>query len=83
MLKMLRTSTLLLLLASPGLSAQTPVTPPPAATSQTPPAPVKATPQNATAFIGECMRADACDRTGAADRQKLFAPCGDRFAATL
>jgi hypothetical protein len=47
MIKMLRTSALVLVLASPGLSAQTPATP------QTPPAPVKATPQNAAAFVGE------------------------------
>jgi hypothetical protein len=47
MLKTLRTSALVLVLASPGLSAQTPAAP------QTPPAPVEATPQNAAAFLGE------------------------------
>ena len=47
MFKMLRTSALVLVLTSPGLSAQGPATP------QPPPAPVKATPQNAAAFVGE------------------------------
>ena len=47
MLKMLRTSAIVLVLASPGLSAQGP------ATLQPPPTPVKVTPQNAAAFVGE------------------------------
>lgn len=47
MFKMLRTSALVLALASPGLSAQAPATPQPPLT------PVKATPQNAAAFLGE------------------------------
>jgi hypothetical protein len=42
---MLRTSVLVLVLASPGLSAQ--------ATAAPQPPPVKATPQNAAAFVGE------------------------------
>jgi hypothetical protein len=47
MLTMFRTSALVLVLASPGLSARSPATP------QPPPIPVKATPQNAAAFLGE------------------------------
>jgi len=51
--KILIASALVLVLASPGLLAQAPVTPQPSATPQKPPALVKATPQNAAAFVGD------------------------------
>jgi hypothetical protein len=51
--KILIASALVLVLASPGLSAQAPVTPQPSATPQKPPALEKATPQNAAAFVGD------------------------------
>ena len=51
--KILIASALVLVLASPGLLAQAPVTPQPSATPQKPAALVKATPQNAAAFVGD------------------------------
>ena len=51
--KILIASGLVLVLVSPGLSAQAPATPQPSATPQKPPALVKATPQNAAAFVGD------------------------------
>jgi len=80
--KILQAPALVLVLASPGLAAQTSVTPQPSATPQTPPAPVKATPQNAAAFVGE-WDLNGQGSNGPASFRLSIKPQGETLTAVL